>query len=312
MTVLEPRAQNGQWWSRRWRQLLADRGIESGGHAPHRPARIKRLEVMPGLVVAAVYAKPGDLCTVEIHIPVWTDSEWKRAVETLGQQALYTAHLLSGDLPPDLETALSHAGVSLLPTPQEQIDQSCSCCGPTDAPCEHMTAAFRALGDMLVDDPWLLLRLRGRDQQQVLRSLRMRRQHGGDQPAAPSHTAPGLGPPPQDRSPAAAHPDRESSHESVHNTADSPEPLEAGGAGFWGNARVQEAFRPFIVPPAVELALLRRLGDPPTAGVGADSAASIAYDTLTEIYREVSRAALALAYAADPAPDDAARDDTPP
>lgn len=309
MTVQEPREENGRWWSRRWRQLLTDRGIESGSQTPRKPARIKRLEVMPGLVVAAVHAQSGDLCTVEIRIPTWTDSEWKRALETLGQQALYTAHLLSGELPPDLETALSHAGVSLLPTPHEEIDQTCSCCGKTDAPCDHMIAAFRALGDMLVDDPWLLLRLRGRDQQQVLRSLRMRRQRSGDPPDAPSRTAPGLGPQPQDRNPNAA--GDHSPHAAAHGPVDSPEPLEAAVAAFWGSARAQEAFRPFIVPPAVELALLRRLGAPPSTGASSDSAASIAYDKLAEIYREVSRAALALAYAADPVPDDTGRDDTP-
>lgn len=304
MTVLNPREQNGRWWSRRWRQLLADRGIESGGHPPPRPARLKRLEVMPGLVVAAAHAQASNLCTVEIRIPVWTDSEWKRALETLGQQALYTAHLLSGDLPPDLETALAHAGVSLLPTPQEQIDQTCSCCGKTDAPCEHMIAAYRALGEMLVDDPWLLLRLRGRDQQQVLRSLRLRRERSGNGPAAPSHTPPGLSARAPLRSPAT--PGDGSLSEDAPSAADSPEALEASLAGFWGSARAQQAFRPFIVTPAVELALLRRLGAPPFTGADSDS-----YDTLAEIYRQVSRAALGLAYAADPLPDDAARDESP-
>ncbi len=285
MSVKQPRGQDGRWWSRRWRQWLAERGIAAQAHAPGKGARIKRLEALPGRVSATLQPQAGDPCTVEIGIPTWTEDEWARALETLGHQALYTAHLLAGDLPPDLERGLAQAGVSLLPAPQEEIEQSCSCCARTNAPCEHVTAVYLALGDMLVDDPWLLLRLRGRDQQQVLRSLRMRRERDGEKTNGRSTPVqPDTALAPGERQGATA-----------LGAAEAPESLEADVARFWGSARAQEEFRPFIVAPAVELALLRRLGSPSFTTSNTD-----VYDTLAAIYRRVSREALALAYAADP------------
>ena len=291
----EPREQDGRWWSRRWRLLLAERGVPAENRTPGQGTRIKRLEVLPGRVTALVQPRAGDPCTVEIRIPTWSEGEWDRALETLGHQALYTAHLLAGDLSSDLENALVQAGVSLLPSQHEEIEQLCSCCPKTDAPCEHLTAAYRALGDMLVDDPWLLLRLRGRDQQQVLRSLRMRRERNGEKGNGISTPAarPDIGPAQDDRRGLP-----------TSGEAEAPEPLEADASGFWGSARAQEEFRPFIVAPAVELALLRRLGPPSFTHTSTD-----VYDTLAAIYRRVSREALALAYAADPAPEAADRDE---
>jgi uncharacterized Zn finger protein len=282
--MAEPREQNGRWWSRRWRQMLAERGVQAENHASGKGARVKRLEVLPGRAVAMVQPHAGDACTVEVRIPTWSEAEWERALETLGHQALYGAHLLAGELPPDLESALAQAGVSLLPAPQEEIVQNCSCGGATDAPCEHVLAVYRALGELLADNPWLLLRLRGKDQQQALHALRLRRERkGNQQDGAPS----------ADVQPASGA--KQVGGRDASSGAETPEPLDTDPAAFWGNARAQEEYRPFIVAPAVELALLRRLGPPTFTHASVD-----AYDTLAEIYRQVSRAALALAYAADP------------
>jgi len=291
----EPREQNGRWWSRRWRQMLAERGVQAANRATGKGARVKRMEVLPGRAVAMVQPHAGDVCTVEVRIPTWSETEWERALETLGHQALYTAHLSAGELPPDLESALAQAGVSLLPEPQEEIVQICSCCGETDAPCEHAIAVYRALGELLADTPWLLLRLRGKDQQQALHALRLRRERKGSQEdgAAPADARPASGPA---QAPGYTTPDG----------ADAPEPLDADPAAFWGSGRAQEEYRPFIIAPAVELALLRRLGPPTFTHASID-----AYETLAEIYRQVSREALALAYAADPVSETAAHEEAP-
>ncbi len=63
----------------------------------------------------------------------WSEADWERALETLGHQALYGAHLGS-ELPPDLESALGQAGVSLLPAPQEAIVQICPAAAKSTPP----------------------------------------------------------------------------------------------------------------------------------------------------------------------------------
>jgi hypothetical protein len=71
-------------------------------------------------------------------------------------------------------------------------------------------------------------------------------------------------------------------------------PLDNQIAGFWGSGKAQHDFRPHILPPTVELALLRRLGPPPLGAAAAGT-----YEDLTTLYRRISQAALDLAYATD-------------
>jgi uncharacterized Zn finger protein len=142
---------------------------------------------------------------------------------------------------------------------------------------------YTALGELLPEDPWLLFRLRGRDQQGLLRLLRSQRSHSEDGRATSEPTKMGK---------------RRSSDTGFYRATAAMEeeipPLSEQVEGFWGSAKAQRDFRPHILTPAVELALLRRLG-PPALGSGASST----YEALTMLYRRISQAALDLAYATD-------------
>jgi uncharacterized Zn finger protein len=143
-------------------------------------------------------------------------------------------------------------------------------------------AVYAALGELLPEDPWLLFRLRGRDQQGLLRSLRTQRSRSES-----SHSTS-----------AAKTESRRSSDTGFYRATAAVQeeipPLDDQVVGFWGSAKAQQDFRPHILSPTVELALLRRLGPPPLA-----TSASSTYEALTTLYRRISQAALDLAYAAD-------------
>jgi uncharacterized Zn finger protein len=142
-------------------------------------------------------------------------------------------------------------------------------------------AVYNALGELLPEDPWLLFRLRGRDQQGLLRSLRTQRNRSEN-----GHSA------------AAKNETRRNGDNGFYRAAAAVEeeisPLDDQIAGFWGSGKAQHDFRPHILPPTVELALLRRLGPPPLG-----AAAASTYEDLTTLYRRISQAALDLAYATD-------------
>src|SRR5690606_22993674 len=107
---------------------------------------------------------------------------------------------------------------------------------------------YAALGELLPEDPWLLFRLRGRDQQGLLRSLRAQRSRTEKSPTAfmPAKTE-----------------ERRSSATGFYRATAAVEeeipPLSEQIEGFWGSAKAQQDFRPHILSPAVELSLLRRL-----------------------------------------------------
>jgi uncharacterized Zn finger protein len=269
-----------QAWARRWRTWLRTLALASGERTT---SRVKRLEVQHGRVVAQVQDRSGPSCDVVIRFAPWSDEEWQRVVDALGSQALFAAQLLAGDLPPDLERTVAAAGVQLLPTRLDEIEHDCSCSIDPRKVCDHVIAVYAALGELLPEDPWLLFRLRGRDQQGLLRSLRTQRNRADNSPNAPSSEQ------------REARRNGESGfYRATAAVEEEIPPLEDQIEGFWGSGKAQQDFRPHILSPSVELALLRRLGPPP---LGAD--AMHTYDALTVLYRRISQAALDLAYAVD-------------
>jgi uncharacterized Zn finger protein len=269
-----------QAWSRRWRTWLRSLGLAG---ADRTTSRVKRLEVLHGRIVAQVQERSGQQCDVEIRFALWSDEEWQRVVDALSSQALFAAQLLAGDLPPDLDRTVAAAGVQLLPSRLEEIEHECSCLLDRRRVCEHIMAVYAALGELLPEDPWLLFRLRGRDQQGLLRSLRTHRSRAeNSQPSLAN---------------AKTEVRRNGDTGFYRATAAVEEEIQPLGdqmAGFWGSGKAQQDFRPHILSPAVELVLLRRLGPPPLG-----AAAVSTYEALTTLYRRISQAALDLAYAAD-------------
>jgi uncharacterized Zn finger protein len=271
--------EDGQNWARRWRSWLRGLGLAGGERSG---SRVKWLEVLRGRVVAQVQDRSGQRCDVEIDFTPWTDEEWQRVVDVLGSQAIFAARLLAGDLPAELDRMLSNAGVQLLPERVSSMARHCSCQTEAGKLCEHMAAVYAGLGELLPEDPWLLFRLRGRDQQELLRSLRAQRSRTDAAPPAPVNGKGGAGR------------GGESGFYRAGGREEESAALVDQVDGFWGSAKAQQDFRAHIVPAAVELALLRRLGPPPVGAAGSET-----YEALIHLYRRISQTALDVAYAVD-------------
>src|SRR5690606_8703916 len=135
----------GQDWSRQWRTWLRTLGLADG----ERGVRVRRLEVLPGRTTASAQERAGASCEVDIQFVMWSDEQWQRVIDALGSQALYAAQLLAGDLPSDLDRAVTAAGVQLLPKSMDEVHHYCTCHPHMQQPCEHAAAAYLALGDMV-------------------------------------------------------------------------------------------------------------------------------------------------------------------
>lgn len=297
--------------SRKWQKLLMERNLlDPDSSATSIPLRVTRLEMRPGRIAAGIADERSGDCDVTIEMPIWQDEQWAHVLDLLSRQALYAAQMLAGDFPDELEPTLQEEGLSLLPAPHESVEASCTCCedmaaepaAKTSSPagaatgeedkrgyCRHIEAALQGAGDMFADDPWLLFVLRGRVREQVLRALRRKRRRNGQANVA---TAPGRTPQiaPQPASVQEPNALQEAEDQRGHG-----QPLAQAIHDFWGSARTQEQFRPQVVPPMAELILLRRLGPPAFSHANSE-----VYDTLADVYRRVTDAALALAYAEDP------------
>lgn len=283
MTTSAP--SNG-WWSRRWLALLKQLGFGIGDDgASLRGSRVKRMEVAPGLIQAQVQDREAGTAAVEIRIAVIDDAHWERVFDALGSQAIYAAQLLAGNMPPEIESIFIQAGASLLPESAGEITHTCSACPPGSKLCRPLAAVYWQLGEMLAEDPWLLLRLRGRDRQQVLAAIHERRNTGAE--ASPRPATPAV----------AAESEMTNFYMPMAPSASDAEEelsLEDQINDFWGRRKVLEEIHYYLARPKVELALLRRLGAPTPTPDGQD-----AYCQLQEVYRKVTDRVWNLAFAAD-------------
>lgn len=162
------------WWSRRFLDVLesfAVGGRLTRGRAYARKGQVISLEIAPGMVRSSVQGSRATPYRVSIGLPPFPERVWAKAEIALSEQALPSAKLLAGEVPPELEEIFARAGAPLFPTGIDDLDQRCSC-PDGEVPCKHLAATFYLLAEAFDDDPFLILRWRGRDREGLLARLR--------------------------------------------------------------------------------------------------------------------------------------------
>lgn len=199
---------------------------------------------------------------VTIQVTPLNDRQWDLVLDALSEQALFTAQLLAGEMPGNIEDAFKTAGVSLFPTQTGDLSSDCTC--PDWAnPCKHVAATHYILGDRFDDDPFLLFRMRGRTQEEILDGLRQRRSNTGvEEPVLEEEVV----------------------------EIETVTPLEETLNHFWEPADSLDSFPLTIRLATVDMALFKRLGEP--AFMGGESLQAL----LKPFYDAFTRSALRAAY----------------
>ena len=233
---IKARSQRGafakNWWAQRWIAALeqfVDSGRLARGRSYARKGQVLSIEETKDGIAARVQGSMRTPYRIKIQISPLTDSEWDKVIDALSEQAIFTAQLLAGEMPQDIEEAFETAKVGLFPTTRRDLKTDCSCPDPAN-PCKHIAATHYILGERFDEDPFLIFRLRGRTQEQVMQALRQQ---------------------------------RAGSDEVVEDEAEEAEvvsPLEESISNFWDLSTPLEGFSVSIRPPGIEMPLLKRLG----------------------------------------------------
>ncbi|WP_447009127.1 SWIM zinc finger family protein [Saccharothrix hoggarensis] len=161
------------WWGRAWLQAVEDTSLDQ---APLRQGRkyahaglVGTITVSPGLLSATVYDAE-DTYRTSVRLTPLTDAEWDRFLGQVAAKAGHLAALLEREVPRELAEAAADAGVPLLPGIGD-LDPDCTCPG-WELPCRHAAALCHQASWLLDADPWVLLLLRGRDQDEVVAGAR--------------------------------------------------------------------------------------------------------------------------------------------
>jgi uncharacterized Zn finger protein len=172
------------WWSERFIDVLESIGVGSRlqrGRNYARRGQVISLDVDAGLVAARVQGSRPRPYRVRIGLAAFGKSEWAQLERTLASSAWYTARLLAGEMPEDIEDVFAAAGLSLFPAAASELSMDCSC-PDWQVPCKHVAATFYLLAEAFDDDPFTILAWRGRDREDLLANLRAARSDGS--PAA--------------------------------------------------------------------------------------------------------------------------------
>lgn len=170
------------WWVQRWVDLLNNYRFKKRlerGRKYAREGNILNLDYKGSKVVALVQGTAQEPYKLSIWLDSFTDEDWNYVVDSLAEHALFSAQLLAGEMPADIEAVFTANGLSLFPFQLAEVHSRCDCPDPKN-PCKHIAAVYYQLGDFFREDPFILFQLRGRDRPQILDALRQKRQQMAD------------------------------------------------------------------------------------------------------------------------------------
>lgn len=179
MTAYTPQSEAiaQEWWVQRWVDLLNSYRFKKRlerGRIYAREGNILNLEFRGAKVHARVQGTAPTPYKLTISIDVFSNEDWDFVINTMAQKAVYSAKMLAGEMPDDIEEVFTTNGLSLFPFTLSDVHSRCNCPDPKN-PCKHIAAVYYQLGDFFREDPFVLFQLRGRTKAQILDALRQKR-----------------------------------------------------------------------------------------------------------------------------------------
>jgi uncharacterized Zn finger protein len=168
---IKSKAKGGvNWWSKRWYDFMETFNLGARltrGRSYARKGQVIDVKIESGLVRGKVQGSRRTPYTVTIHFEPISRQGWERIVDRLREQLLFSAQLMAGEVPQELEEFFQAEGASLFPHLKRRADMHCDCPDSSN-PCKHIAALFYVLGDAFDRDPFLLLQLRGMPREELV------------------------------------------------------------------------------------------------------------------------------------------------
>ena len=190
---------NREWWVQQWIDVLERIGFTQRLARARNYARqgnVLSLEFKGAKVTAMVQGTAPEPYEVSFSLDHFTDEQWNYVIESMAERAIFSAKLLAGEMPQNIQDVFTANGLSLFPFDKSNIHSRCSCPDPAN-PCKHIGAVYYLLGDRFGEDPFVLFQLRGRTKDEIISALRQIRSSGSEtaivsettivRPATPLH-----------------------------------------------------------------------------------------------------------------------------
>lgn len=168
-------------WGKRWERMFThatDQARLSRGRSNARKGRVLSVNVQ-GLHIKAEVSgneyKPY-IVTIDMLNP-YSTAQWNDYIRHFSDKSYYLAHFLAGVMPSDSDMLFDSETNPLV---HSSLESGClvSCnCYDWDPYCKHVLAVLYILTEMIDENPLLLFQLRGRAIEDIIKTIRLIREH---------------------------------------------------------------------------------------------------------------------------------------
>jgi len=163
------------WWGKAWVKALEDTALNTTlirlGRRYAHAGVVGPITVSPGRLHAQVH-DDDTVYSTTVSVPALSEVQWGRFLDRVAEHSGHIAALLDNDMPRDLVLAAEESGVDLLPGIGD-LEPECDC-DDWELTCRHAAALAFQVGWLLDTDPFVLLLLKGKPEQELLDALRER------------------------------------------------------------------------------------------------------------------------------------------
>jgi uncharacterized Zn finger protein len=172
-----PSETDKEWWTQQWLDLLNSyrfkKRLERGRNYA-RQGNVLKIQFTDQKIIAIVQGSVNQPYELFLWLDTFSDEDWQYVINTMSERAIFTAKLLAGEMPRNIEEVFSANGLRLFPFTLDEIHSRCNC--PDSARvCKHIAAVYYLLGERFSEDPFVLFELRGRSKDAILQALRQQR-----------------------------------------------------------------------------------------------------------------------------------------
>ncbi len=257
-----------EWWTQQWIDLLNSYRFKKRLERARNYARqgnVLSIEFKDQKIISTVQGTAPEPYKQSLWLDTFTDEDWDYIINTMSERAIFTAKLLAGEMPKNIEEVFAANGLRLFPFTLDEIHSRCDC--PDKARvCKHIAAVYYLLGDSFSDDPFLLFQLRGRTKEKILAAIRQKRGQTEEEKTTERATI---------------------KQEKLPKSSTSAIPELINFEQFWEYNQQLDSSLVVITPPPSNETILDVLGPIPL-GASAD----IIMDYLNKIYQNISQQAV--------------------
>lgn len=165
------------WWGKKWIESMLTMGkfmrMQRGINYT-KEHRVSDIIIKKGEIFAQCLGTAPVPYRIKIKFDKIPPEKWDLIIQKLSEHVLIEAQLLSNELPKDINDIFLKNKIPLFPPIKEDLNAECTC-PDKEIPCKHIAAVILSSAKIFDYDPFLILKLRGMEKEELLIKIEQNR-----------------------------------------------------------------------------------------------------------------------------------------